>query len=247
MDAIITRHKHDIRRRLLTVCAVEKLTPHMIRITLAGDDLIDFVSLSPDDHIKLFFPDANGEKVMRDYTPRRFSSTELVLDFAIHEAGPATLWAKEAKVGDTLAIGGPRGSAVVSAPVDWWLLIADETALPALGRRLEELPAGVKVITLTAIPDEADRQVIETKAQHEEHWVIRPEEEATNPASLLAALAKIQLPKEGNGFIWIAAEAQVARALRSYAQDELNHPPQWMKAAGYWTKGLADTPDKSLE
>ncbi|PAX95603.1 hypothetical protein CKW48_21420, partial [Bordetella pertussis] len=31
-------------------------TPHLARITLAGDALRDFVSASFDDHVKVFFP-----------------------------------------------------------------------------------------------------------------------------------------------------------------------------------------------
>jgi len=49
------------------------------------------VSLSPDDHLKLFVPSAPGDTVHRDYTPRRYhqQARTLVIDFAVHDAGPA--------------------------------------------------------------------------------------------------------------------------------------------------------------
>ena len=56
----IERVRHDLTLRVLTVVRTEQLTPHMRRITLAGDDLEGFVSPAHDDHVKLFFP-APGE------------------------------------------------------------------------------------------------------------------------------------------------------------------------------------------
>src|SRR5262245_39180093 len=157
----ITRVRHEPRRRILTVQRVERLTPSMARITLCGD-LAGFISSGYDDHVKVFFPlpgqngptmpqpDANGQvpegvprSPGRDYTPRRYDVTrnELVIDFALHDAGPATSWAAQAAPGQQLGVGGPRGSFLVPDDFDWYLFIGDETALPAIGRRLEELRA----------------------------------------------------------------------------------------------------------
>ena len=46
---------------------------------------------------------------------------ELTIDFALHDAGPATAWALAAKAGDALEIGGPRGSMVVADDFDYLL------------------------------------------------------------------------------------------------------------------------------
>ena len=153
------RVRHEPRRRMLTVKNVEKIAAHMIRVTLTGD-LEDFTSLGFDDHVKTFFPDGtiNAEgapnTIGRDFTPRRYDSVSntLEIDFAIHDAGPATRWAAEAKPGQTLAVGGPRGSFVIPTAYDWHLLIADETGLPAISRRLAELPAGTSHVTEILVP-----------------------------------------------------------------------------------------------
>ena len=65
---------------------------------------------------------------MRDFTPRRHDAEkgELVVDFAIHGAGPATEWASAARPGSRLGVGGPRGSFVVTDDFDWYLMIGDE-------------------------------------------------------------------------------------------------------------------------
>jgi len=249
MEQIITRHRFELKRRELTVAEAYRLTPHMIRIVLHGPELADFVSLAPDDHVKLIFPSGTDAPLMREYTPRAFDTVAqtLTLDFAVHDAGPATDWALSAQPGDMLTVAGPRGSGVVSADFDWWVLIGDETALPAIGRWAEELPEGARVITLAAIPGEADRQSLTSKATLDSHWCLRPASEAADPAPLLEAAKALELPAQGRGFIFIAAEARVARALRDHFSEVRGHPRAWMKAAGYWTQGAADTADKSLD
>jgi NADPH-dependent ferric siderophore reductase len=240
------RVRHELRRRMLTVSSTENLTPRMRRFGFTSPDLHDFVSASHDDHIKLFFPgnDAGEPKTcMRDFTPRRFDRDRgtLFVDFALHDAGPATQWAASARVGDRLQIGGPKGSIVVPDDFDWYLLIGDETALPAIGRRVEELRAEVPVTTFV-VTDAGETQDFHTKAAWTPHWVAR--DASSDDASLLgAALAGHVLP-EGEGFVWIAAEASVARQLRSIVVDERGHPRQWTKAAGYWKRGQAETHEK---
>ena len=85
------------------------------------------MSLSFDDHLKLFFHvDAGGADHMRDYTPRGFDrdAGPITIDFAVHDVRVATAWALAARVGDTLHIGGPRGSAIIAADFDWYWLAA---------------------------------------------------------------------------------------------------------------------------
>src|ERR1700722_10272578 len=89
------RVRHQPRRRTPTVKQVEKISAHMVRITLTGD-LDGFTSLGFDDHVKLFFRDgtmnAEGAPNMlgRDFTPRRYdtAANTLAIDFALHDAGP---------------------------------------------------------------------------------------------------------------------------------------------------------------
>lgn len=185
----IERVRHELRRRSLTVAEVTDITPGMRRIVLTGDDLADFISLAPDDHVKVFVPALEGE-ARRDYTPRRYDNDArtLTIDFALHEAGPVTQWAIEASVGDTLAIGGPRGSAVVSSTVTRWLLIGDETALPAMGRRIEESDVGMVITAIAAVAGQAERQIFETKADLHMHWAERSPSDATDAGPLLSIL-----------------------------------------------------------
>jgi NADPH-dependent ferric siderophore reductase len=243
----IRRLRHETRRRVLDVRAVERVTPQMIRVTFAGEDLDGFVSASPDDHVKVFLPGSGAEPEMRDYTPRRHDAEtgELVIDFVDHDGGPATDWARQAKPGDRLTIGGPRGSQVIEGEIAAWLLIGDETALPAIGRRIEALGEGVPVTSLVAVEGADEEQVFETAADLHARWIHRPAVAAADPAPYLEALEDLALAP--GTLVWIAAEAGVARALRTHVVGTLGHPKTWVKAAGYWVKGEADASVKSLE
>ncbi|WP_428429562.1 siderophore-interacting protein [Pararhizobium sp.] len=253
------RVRHELRRRLLTVKTAERLTPQMVRVTLTGDDLQGFVSAGYDDHVKLCLPLAGQvspvwpvgpdapalpegvvASPMRDFTPRRHDPAkgELVVDFAIHAAGPATEWASTARPGTKLGVGGPRGSFVVTDDFDWYLLIGDETALPAIGRRLEELRADVPAIVIATVAGSEEEQTFETATRLETRWVHRPLDTASDPAFLLDAVKSLQLP-EGDGYIWIAGENDTVKILRKHLVEERGHNRSWIKAAGYWRKGSA--------
>jgi NADPH-dependent ferric siderophore reductase len=254
----IARVRHQPRRRLLTVQKVERFTPKMARITLGGD-LDGFHSSAYDDHVKVFFPlpgrnaptmpepgpdgspPAEGAERSpgRDYTPRRYDLTrnELIIDFALHDAGPATAWAVQAKPGQQLSVGGPRGSFVVPDDFDWYLFVGDETALPAIGRRLEELRLGTHAIVVGAVDGPAEEQDFKSHATVDMNWVHRPLSRAEDPEPLLDAVRSITLPGTGDGYAWAAGESQTAKLLRRHLLDERGLDKSWVKAAGYWKRG----------
>ncbi|PRX08113.1 UNVERIFIED_ORG: NADPH-dependent ferric siderophore reductase [Martelella mediterranea] len=242
----IERVRHELKRRVLTVTACEYITPVMLRIHFESPTLSDFISAAPDDHIKLFFETGDDKPAMRDYTPRRYNNDDnsLIIDFAIHDAGPATAWAVAAKPGDTLEIGGPRGSKVIRGPVDHWLLIGDETALPAIARRIEEASAGATFTAIIAVPSPDDHQSFKTEADTHIHWIDRQGADATDPAPFLDILKGIDLPPQT--FVWVGAEARVARAVRTHLLEERNHPLTWMNASGYWVSNAPGASEKNM-
>jgi NADPH-dependent ferric siderophore reductase len=234
------RVRHEPRRRSLTVERVDKIAARMMRVTLVGD-LEGFTSLGFDDHVKLFFPDeptspgGATNMIARDFTPRRYdaAANELEIDFAIHAAGPATRWAAQASAGQTLAIGGPRGSFIIPTAYDWHLLIADETGLPAIGRQLAELPIGTRVVVLVEVDGPSDQLTFETAANATIIWAHRSDI-ATDV--LPKTLATLKLPA-GNYYAWVACESLTAKMLRRQLIADHGANPKWMRAAGYWRRG----------
>jgi NADPH-dependent ferric siderophore reductase len=252
------RVRHETKMRLLQVREVSRLTPKMVRVVLGGEALAGFVSAAHDDHVKLFFPQPGHDKPVlptptpngpvysegaarpaaRDYTPRRYdpAANTLTIDFVLHGEGPAATWAAQARPGQFLGVGGPRGSFIVPDDFDWYLLAGDETAVPAIGRRLQELPAGTRVIAVVEVADAGEEQKLDTRAKLEMHWLHRTGAEAGNHLLLQRALTEFVLPP-GEGYAWVAAEASAAKALRRYLVDQRGLPKDRVKAAAYWKQG----------
>jgi NADPH-dependent ferric siderophore reductase len=229
----VQRVRHELKRRDVRVLAVEQLSPGFTSVTFQGDSLADFVSDSFDDHLKFMFSDAQGNPVRRDYTPRRFdrAARTLTLEFALHGHGLAAEWARNVKPGDAAMVAGPRGSMVVPTDYAWHLLAGDSSALPALQRRLEELPAGTRAFVVALIP-EADRRKLASAADLQVQWV----DEAS---ALVAAVRSLVLPA-GEGYVWCAGESQVMAKLRDVLLKEKQHPREAMRVAAYWKQGASD-------
>jgi NADPH-dependent ferric siderophore reductase len=230
----VERVRHETKRRSLSVARIERLPPKMVRIVLSGEELRGFTSLGFDDHIKVFFSSA-----MRDFTPRRFDAVagELWIDFFVHESGPAASWAAKAAVGQTLDIGGPKGSMVVSLEgIDAHVLIGDETALPAIGRRLEELPTGVPTLVIIELDPGSEYPVLPSRPAMEVIWVERDKLPGPPAHEVIEALRRLKFPT-GRCFVWVASESRAARALRDYLRYERGLDKKWIKAAGYWQRG----------
>ena len=227
----VQRVRHEIKRRALTVARVESISPHVRRIVFTGDDLADFNSASFDDHIKFILDTDAAEPVRRDYTPRSFDAVarELTLEFALHGDGPAASWAQQAQPGQQAVVAGPKGSLIIPLDYDWHLLVGDDTAMPAIARRLEELPSGARVTVILQVPDAADRRTFDSAASVTLQWV-----DSAN--AMLGAVRAWNLPA-GDGYAWCAGEAAAMAALRKILIDEKGHDRHGIRAAAYWKQG----------
>lgn len=258
------RHRHTVKLRHLNVVRTERLSQSMVRVTLAGPEMEGFVSLGFDDHVKMFFiapgeteprlpvvgpnglemPENGPRPLARDYTPRRYDPIrqELQIDFALHQTGPASDWARQAEVGQSAWVAGPRGSFTIPFEFDWHLLIADETGLPALARRLEEMPSDTKVVALVEVDGPEDEIALQTAANVDLVWVHRNGAHAGEAQVLVDALKSKALP-EGDFFTWIGCESQIAKQLRALLIGERGANPKWMRASGYWRRGASGVHD----
>ena len=228
----IERVRHDLKMREVTVARINHVSPGFASITFHGEALADFTSLSFDDHVKFMFNDANGEPVRRDYTPRRVDTDarEIDIEFALHGHGGAAEWARNATIGQRAIIGGPRGSMILPLAMDWHLLIGDDSALPAVTRRLEELPAGARVQAVLLV-DTPDRRTFATQAHADIHWVASEDE-------LLQVLKDVPL-QAGAGLAWGGGEAALMVRVRELLIDK-GMPRQAAKVSAYWKRGVAD-------
>jgi NADPH-dependent ferric siderophore reductase len=226
------RIRHELRLRNVRVSGVERLSEHFVSVVFYGPELEGFRSDGFDDHVKFMLPGPDGEWIKRDYTPRRFDAerNELTIEFLLHGEGPASDWARSVQPGDGAAIGGPKSSMVVPTDYDWHLLAGDATALPAIHRRLEELPAEARAIVIAQV-EPADRRELCSAAPMDLTW-LAPDED------IAPRLRRLALP-DGDGFAWCAGEASDMALARDILFNEKGHPVAASRVAAYWDAGQA--------
>jgi len=260
---------HPLRARSLTVSRVADLTPRMRRVHLVGADLEGFESDGPADHVKVFIPPSgtgstpdellprtvdgawvnrgDAGLVFRDYTVRDFdrASGELVLDMLCHPHGTAGRWAAQARPGQRLGVLGPRGSVVGPYGCEHYLLVVDETGLPALANWLERLPTSAHVTAFASIEEPEDEIPLRLGPRTEVIWLVRwPEQGARGEERTTAVLARAVA--EGGrgvaaagptGWTFVGAEYSQVRAVRGVLRDELRLARDRMDVSGYWRRG----------
>ncbi|MFZ4298989.1 SIP domain-containing protein [Streptomyces cinereoruber] len=259
--------------RELTVLRAENLTPGMRRLTLGGPQLDAFVkdglelpalrTEGFDDHVKFFFADetgrlvlprqqvssldwSDGRPVAKDYTPVSHDPEkgEIVFDFVRHDGGVASTWAENAAPGDSAWIAGPKMSHSHPEGADWILVVGDETALPAIGRWLAEMPEGTKARVFIEVGEDSHRQELPTKADAEIVWLSRNGAPAGTTDLLEQAVrAADWLP--GTVFAWVAGEAVTLKGIRRHLATERGVPREQTHITGYWRRTAPAVPAAS--
>ncbi|WP_051799154.1 siderophore-interacting protein [Catenuloplanes japonicus] len=241
---------HQARRRRLEVLRVEELTPTMRRIVLGGPELeadFPFLPLAAADSVRIVVPDEEtGELTLpapgrrdamstREYTARRFDAGagELAIDFVLHAHGPAGRWASTVRAGGLLGVIGPRGSQVFPGDCDDYLLVADETGLPAIERFLEELPAEA-VVRVLVLADGPARELGGGGRDADIRWL-----GAVPVEAVVEAVAAV--PIGPGSFVWGAGEAGVMRGLRTHLRQDRTMDAERVSVRGYWREGAAGT------
>ena len=251
--------------RLTEVVRVEPLTPHMVRVVLAGEELEDFTTRGPAEHLKVNFP-APGESnvvlpewgpdgpILRDgqqrplnrtYTPRRWNQNarELTVDFLLHGEGPGSRWAQQARPGQVVAVSHqPGGAYKVDTTADWYLIGGDEAALPAVGTLLEALPASCFAHVLVEVADAAEELELESPARFQVTWLHHGGATGRVGRKLEHAVREFRFP-EGSGRVWIGCEAGVMREIRRHLLNERGMDRTRAHTQGYWKYGAMNHPD----
>jgi NADPH-dependent ferric siderophore reductase len=256
----------QVGRRLLHVSRTEDLAPRYRRVYLTGDDLKDgfpYVRFAPTDHVKVVFPDPvtgvvtlptpgrglRGEDgapkpVFRDYTVRAWlpETRELVIEFVLHGEGVGGRWAAGAKPGDVVGVLGPRGNIVFPEDYPRYVLVGDESALPAIGRFVEELPEGSTAAVVMEARSAADALPLASRPGVDVRWVARDAEGEDGLARAIEVLADVD---EGT-FAFVAGEVGKVRRARDVLL-ALGLPRERLVADGYWKRGVANLDHHSVD
>ncbi len=236
---------------VMTAAAVTDLGEHMRRITFHAPEFASYAVTGPDEYFGLLM--ATGRELvlppddrinvrtalrgmpedvrpdLRWYTVRahRPEQQEIDVDFVVHgDAGPGTRWARHAVAGDEA--GFRAGGSAYRPPADGSvLLVADETALPALAAILESETRLVHV--LVEVPDESYRLDIEAE------WVFRGSGEPGT--AVLKAIRDRALPAVD--YAWACGESGLATGVRRHLVKDRGVDRKAIMFSGYWKVGSA--------
>ena len=175
--------------------------------------------------------------LMRTYTVRRWDPVagEIDVDFVRHGVGPASSWSYRAEPGETIQIAGPKSSSGHPEGADWTLLAGDETALPAIGRWLENWPAGERGQVFVEIADDSHRQDLPVPAGVELTWLSRDGAEPGTTTLLFDAIRAADW-WDGKVFAWVAGETLTLTPIRRWLRNEKGLPKEQVEVTGYWRR-----------
>lgn len=181
--------------------------------------------LFADPHGQLPLPIQDGDKliwprplpVSREYTVRRYDidAGELDIDFVVHEGGLASAWATAVQPGDRIWIAGPPRGTVVPDVYDFYVLVGDETALPAIARFANELPATAAGRIGVIVHDPEEGQELIVPAGVEVTWLYR---DADALGLVVNFLSAVKPPAGARTYLWVAGEQRLLKAARDWAQ-----------------------------
>ena len=226
--------------RKATVLSTKQITPHLQRIIVGSYEFNDLSEQYIGNYVKVLIPQ-NGHvdfniktTCMRSYTIRHVDehTGALTLDFVINmHQGPATNWAKEAKVGDEVGIAGPGPKKLDNYDHSYYLLLGDLTSVNAIKGYVQQLPINAKIDAIIHAPTKDD--VISLDSSRDITWLI-----TNNPdTDMINALKSLPL-SEQQPIVFMALEAGLVRKAKTILTDELDIPRSQIVASGYWKKGL---------
>ncbi|OIQ26401.1 siderophore-interacting protein [uncultured Vibrio sp.] len=240
----------------LTVIHSEKISPNMRRITLHDNELAKLPTDCEGSYIKLLFNGSGGtdlsslqegeRPVMRTYTIRQFDPKlrTIEVDFVCHvtqdlQCGFAARWAMNATVGSTITVAGPGMIQDLNTDVDWFFMVADMTALPALSAKIKKLPSDAKGYAVIKIIEKGDIQPLKAPKNFQVVW-LTGEESLESHVKALPWLS-------GQASVWTACEFDSMRALRQYFRNEKEVSKENIYISSYWKKGVSEDGHKVIK
>jgi NADPH-dependent ferric siderophore reductase len=246
--------------REITVVSSERVAPRLQRVTFAGRNLGRFAEkgihvrllLPPvgrrpiwpllGSHGSLVWPVGEDQLIARVYTIRAIDPRlgRLSIDFVLHddEGSPASSWAVRCVPGDIVGLLGPGGGELPEA--GHVVFLGDETALPAIARMLEELPAGRRADVFIEVDGPADEISLASRGDLRLRWLYRRGRSPGTTGLLTAALKNLHRDELNEDlFVWAGCEFDDFREIRRILRKEWRLPRDRHLVVSYWRRGHA--------
>lgn len=186
---------------------------------------------------------------IREHRPER---AELDLDFLLHSEAEeinistrsaealensTSRWAARAKPGDQAALWGPRITYGPPLEIDWQLLVADETGLPAVAAILGSLPESARAKAFIEVADESEEQQLDSAGEVEITWLHRGHAPVGQSSSLVEAIRDLRFPEwvsKDAVYVWGSGESEIIAALRRHLRNERGFEAEALSLTAYW-------------
>lgn len=257
-----------------TLCVVEvarreQVSPHVICVTLTGEDFARLPEHGLDQWFRLFLPREEGETsfdlpeqlgvmgylkflrmpsatrpIMRNYTVREFRkpALELDVDFVVHgDDGPASRWAQRVEPGGRVALLDQGRGYEWASDTAFHVLVGDETALPAVVGILRDLPRDARGIAIIEVPEASDAQAVDAPAGVEVRWLDRAASDAPHgkPGRLALEALRGVRPASPGATTAYVCGEQELAAEGRRHLVSVGVPKPRITFAGYWRAGRA--------
>jgi NADPH-dependent ferric siderophore reductase len=243
------------RFRRAVVRRAVRLTPRLVRVTLAGPELEGLTVEQPAASVRVLLPSPgthelvvprwNGNEFLlpdarrpaiRTFTPRRVdpAALELEVEIVTHGAGVASEWAHAAEPGNPAAVSGPGRGYVIDPAAPAFMLAGDETAIPAISQLLEALPTEPPVHVHIEIAHPDARLALPDHPHATVEWLALPGGASPGDA-LVAAVRGTDLDADTR--VWVAGEATTMQRIRRHLFEDRGLPRAQASVRGYWKHG----------
>jgi NADPH-dependent ferric siderophore reductase len=170
------------------------------------------------------------------YTVRQWdpASREVTLLMVRHgDEGPASAWVDRAAPGDPVALWGPRSAYHPPAETEWYLLVADETGLPAVAAILETLPVAATARVFAEVADESEQQDLPASPGVDVTWLYRNGAPAGTTSLLGDAVRAMPWPG-GTPYVWGGGESRAMTAVRRFVRGNRGLSREAVSLVAYW-------------
>lgn len=230
----------------------------MRRVVVGGSELEGLEIDLPAASVRLLLPPAGQDTIVmpewtgnqfelpdgdrapiRTLTPRHLDPErlELTLDIVLHEGGAASDWARSAAIGDETAVSGPGRGYEIDTEAASYLVLGDESAIPAISQLLEFLPPEMPTQVHIEIAESSARLELPSHPRAEVTWHELPDSDGPGDALLRAVEALDEVP----AVVWAAGEAAGVQRMRKHLFDVRGMSRSEVTARGYWKRGRSAT------
>ena len=235
--------------RRLEVVRTTPRSIRMMRVVVGGSELDGLVLPEPAASVRLLvpWPDEpfevptwNGNEfllsdgrrpALRTFTPVALEGQELTLDIVRHPGGAISDWVESAAPGDPCAVSGPGRGETIDETADRYLLVGDETAIPAIEQLLGVISSTVEVNVHVEIEHADARLELPSHPNATITWHDAVEGEPPG-TSLRRAVGSATV--DDTTRVWAAGEAASVQAIRKHLFDERGTPRAHTTIRGYW-------------